>query len=296
MSHFQIHFTTELFPAHADIQASLSRVSTRSLHTGRSVFAPAAEGSGREAVPPRPPRPPRPRRRRRHCCYRRMVFYTAILSPGVLSVRKHAVVDSTSDLASSETQESAAEVLRLQTLDSRSSTGTGVSASEDVDRDLPQKLPAVVVEKFLELHRYVAAKEKHRRLREALLKSAAQLELSSQESNGDSARKKIAAEIKRSTHPDEAVGVFTRQFVRGRSSDAGTSKDPGLAIPEQVDVFDDHDKDLNGGNNASVLGLISRESSLATMEDLDSFERAGIVHKLTGEAQVRTHTRQRQRA
>jgi hypothetical protein len=232
----------------------------------------------------------------------RMVFYSAIRSPNVLNVRGQASTDSTSTRASGDTPDSPApEVLfqpqapwghfsgveHQQQLDSRRTSDTAETLhSTDFDPELAVRLPAVVVEKFLELHKYVAAREKHRRLREALLITAAELEKSS-------GSRKVSAEIQRARQT-KAVGV------RGQAPEhLYTAMGDRLPLPQKIDRFGADD--LANGNDDSALRTHQRGSCTlpadsddtiqATLSGPDDMDMA-IVQKMLGEEQVyaRTHT------
>jgi hypothetical protein len=103
-------------------------------------------------------------------------------------------------------------------------------SEEAEDSDIILKLPQVVIDKFLELHSFVANKEKHRRLRKALLETAREIEEAEQRtskvqpstsdpvglSEDERHRRyaKVHQEILHATGRQE-VGLFTRQLVRG---------------------------------------------------------------------------------
>ena len=236
---------------------------------------------------------------------RRMVFYSAIRSPNVLNVRGQASTDSTSTRASGDTPDSLApEVLfqpqapwghfsgvEHQQLDNRRTSDTAETLNfTDFDPELAVRLPAVVVEKFLELHKYVAAKEKHRRLREALLITAAELEKSS-------GSRKISAEIQR-PRQTKAVGL------RGRApKHMYTAMGDSLPLPQKINGFgaDDH----ANGNDDSALRTHQRgrcslpadpdDTIQATLSGPDDTDME-IVQQMLGEAQVRVRTHNNARA
>jgi hypothetical protein len=113
-----------------------------------------------------------------------MVFYTAMLSPSVLNIRRR---QSDSDAPSNPASAGA--------LLSRDSSATGLTSftsheSEEDQRDVGKKLPQTVIDKFLELHAFVAAKEKHRKIRDALLMSAKELEDFPDQTSVDSASRR----------------------------------------------------------------------------------------------------------
>jgi hypothetical protein len=162
-----------------------------------------------------------------------------------------------------------------------------VGTDFDIDAELPLRLPPQVISKVLELFTFVTNKEKKRRLRDALLVSAAQLELSSAQSSADrdrekvQERSKVKAEIRAALHPDE-VGLRTRRLVRGKSDrgkatsvDTSFGPEMPLPFPDGVD-----DVEVGRGNNDSVFRTPSNP------DGLDSSELSSLVHKMTGEAQV----------
>lgn len=175
-------------------------------------------------------------------------------------------------------------------------TERSVGSDFDIDTELPLRLPPQVIAKVLELFTFVTNREKKRRLRDALLVSAAQLELSSAKSSADCSREKVdrrskvKAEIRSALHPEE-VGLFTRRLVRGNSdrskaTSVGISFGPEMPLPfsEGVD-----DVEVGRGNNDSVFRTPStpRVSRTPSNPDgLDSTELSSLVHKMTGEAQV----------
>jgi len=231
----------------------------------------------------------------------RMVLYSAIRSPNVLNVRAQASTDSTSTRASGDTREGEQEtevlfqpqapwghfsgVENQQQLDSRRTSDTAETLhSTDFDPELAVRLPAVVVEKFLELHKYVAAKEKHRRLREALLITAAELEKSS-------GSRKVSAEIQR-PRQTKAVGVRGRPPVHQY-----TAMGDSLPLPQKINGFGADD--LANGSDDSALRTHQRgrctfsgdpdDTIQATLSGPDDMDME-IVQKMLGEAQVRART------
>lgn len=166
-------------------------------------------------------------------------------------------------------------------------TECSVCPDFDIDAELPLRLPPQVISKLLELFTFVTNKEKKRRLRDALLVSAAQLELSSAQSSADrdsekvQGRSKVKAEIRLALHPNE-VGLCTRRLVRGKSDrgkatnvDSSFGPEMPLPFPDGVD-----DVEVGRGNNDSVFRTPSNP------DGLDSTELSSLVHKMTGEAQV----------
>jgi hypothetical protein len=220
-----------------------------------------------------------------------MVFYSAIRSPNVLNVRGQASTDSTSTRASGDTPESLAPdqapcghfsgFEHQQQQDSRRTSDTAETLSIDFDPELAVRLPAVVIERFLELHKYVAAKEKHRRLREALLITAAELEKSS-------GSRKVSEEIKRPRQP-KAVGV------RGRAPEhLYTTMGDSLPLPQKINGFGPDD--LASGHDNSAVRTPQRgrctfpadpdDTIVATWSGPDDMD-VEIVQQMLGEAQVR---------
>ncbi len=228
-----------------------------------------------------------------------MVFYSAILSPQVLNLRRNASKDSLERADSpgrSGTPNTSHSSARSPTghlasgecaSSSTACTERSVGADFDIDVELPLRLPPQVISKVLELFTFVTNKEKKRRLRDALLVSAAQLELSSALSSADrnsekvEGRAKVKAEIRSALHPDE-VGLGTRRLVRGKSDrgkatsvDTSFGPEMPLSLPDGVD-----DVQVGRGNNDSVFRTPSNP------DGLDPTELSSIVHKMTGEAQV----------
>ena len=218
-----------------------------------------------------------------------MVFYSAILSPNVLNLRRDCSKDSLERAdslgrgGSSQTSHSSARSPRGHFASGECASSSTACTERSVgpdfykDDELPLRLPAQVIAKVLELYTFVTKKEKKRRLRDALLVSAAQLELSSAKSSAECDREKIRSAV----HPDE-VGPFTRRLVcekfdEDKATSVSTSFGPGLSLPFP-DVVDD--VQVGRGNNDSVFRTPSNP------DGLNATELSSLVHKMTGEAQV----------
>jgi hypothetical protein len=169
-------------------------------------------------------------------------------------------------------------------------TERSVCPDFDIDAELPLRLPPQVISKVLELFTFVTNKEKKRRLRDALLVSAAQLELSNAKSSADRDKEKlqrcsqVQAEIRLAVHTDE-IGLVTSRIVceksnRDKATSVGTCFGPAkpLLSTDVVDVAE-----VGGGNNNSVLCARSNLDSLAPKQ------LSSLVHQMTGEAQVRSY-------
>ena len=227
---------------------------------------------------------------------RSMVFYSAMFSPNVLDFPRGSSTDSLVDeRANSPVLQGDGSPKGLFPAGESASSSTActensVGSDFDHDAELPLRLPAQVIAKFLELYTFVAEKAKKRRLREALLASAAQLELSNAKSSADRDEEKlqrcsqVQAEIRLAVHTDE-IGLVTSRIVceksnRDKATSVGTCFGPAkpLLSTDVVDVAE-----VGGGNNNSVLCARSNLDSLAPKQ------LSSLVHQMTGEAQVRSY-------